>query len=176
MPSLATGPLDFRNASRICPADHHRLGALSRHQDPGDPHHQADGSSLARRTHVGGWTAKEIHQAILTTFDLSGRRNARRDSSPTIKGAITQRAPSLSSMSRGASARSNERGHCNYSRRSPSFQQNRRPSQHQLDGEVYVAGMGPTLLKPIIQRAIGAVQPLRGREALHRTNRPTITQ
>ena len=31
------------------PADHHRLGALSRHQDPRDPHHQADGSSLARR-------------------------------------------------------------------------------------------------------------------------------
>ena len=24
-------------------------------------------------THVGGWTAKEIHQAILTTFDLSSR-------------------------------------------------------------------------------------------------------
>jgi hypothetical protein len=22
-------------------------------------------------THVGGWTAKEIHQAVLTTFDLS---------------------------------------------------------------------------------------------------------
>jgi hypothetical protein len=31
------------------PADHHRLGALSRHQDPRDPHHQADGSSLVRR-------------------------------------------------------------------------------------------------------------------------------
>ena len=24
-------------------------------------------------THVGGWTAKEIHQAVLTTFDLSSR-------------------------------------------------------------------------------------------------------
>src|SRR4029077_2373370 len=24
-------------------------------------------------THVGGWTAKEIHQAMLTTFDLSSR-------------------------------------------------------------------------------------------------------
>jgi hypothetical protein len=27
----------------------------------------------SRGTHVGGWTAKEIHQAILTTFDLSSR-------------------------------------------------------------------------------------------------------
>ena len=24
-------------------------------------------------SHVGGWTAKEIHQAVLTTFDLSSR-------------------------------------------------------------------------------------------------------
>jgi hypothetical protein len=24
-------------------------------------------------THVGGWTAKQIHQAVLTTFQLSGR-------------------------------------------------------------------------------------------------------
>jgi hypothetical protein len=30
------------------PTDHHRLGALSRHQDPRDPHHPPDGSSLAR--------------------------------------------------------------------------------------------------------------------------------
>jgi hypothetical protein len=27
-------------------------------------------------THVGGWTAKEIHQAVLTTFDLSSRAYA----------------------------------------------------------------------------------------------------
>src|SRR5262249_2070960 len=30
------------------PYNHHRLGALSRHQDPRDPHHPPDGSSLAR--------------------------------------------------------------------------------------------------------------------------------
>jgi hypothetical protein len=53
------------------PADHHRLGALSRHQE----------TRIIRLlevllhggTHVGGWTAKEIHQAVLTTFDLSSR-------------------------------------------------------------------------------------------------------
>jgi hypothetical protein len=37
--------------------------------------HPLDAKTLRRHggTHVGGWTAKEIHQAILTTFDLSSR-------------------------------------------------------------------------------------------------------
>jgi len=31
-------------------------------------------SSCNAGTHVGGWTAKEIHEAVLTTFGLSARR------------------------------------------------------------------------------------------------------
>src|SRR5207247_1002627 len=48
------GPLAQRSRALSAPAahrsaDHHRLGALSRHQDPRDAHHPADGSPLARR-------------------------------------------------------------------------------------------------------------------------------
>jgi hypothetical protein len=32
--------------------------------------------TAARGTHVGGWTAKEIHQAILTTFEAQGHCRA----------------------------------------------------------------------------------------------------
>lgn len=42
-------------------------------------------------THIGGWTAKEIHQAVLTTFDLSdaayGLNQLRYDLSKT-QGAL----------------------------------------------------------------------------------------
>ena len=55
------------------PADHHRLGALSRHQDPRARIIRLLEVLLHGGTHVGGWTAKEIHQAILTTFDLPSR-------------------------------------------------------------------------------------------------------
>jgi hypothetical protein len=67
--------VDFPLLQLHCSTNHHRLGALSRHQDPRDPRHQADGGPLAQRgTHVGGWTAKQIHEAVLTTFGLSERR------------------------------------------------------------------------------------------------------
>ena len=52
-----------------CLADFHRLGALSRHQDPRDAHHPADGSGLA-----------EDHRFDLRRFEVGRKREAVRTS------------------------------------------------------------------------------------------------
>jgi hypothetical protein len=52
-------------------AHHHRFGPLSRNQNPRHPDHPAPGGPLHGGATMGGWTAKQIHEAVLTTFQLS---------------------------------------------------------------------------------------------------------
>jgi hypothetical protein len=54
--------------------DHKGLGALSWHQDSRDRVIRLLEVLLHGGTHVGGWTAKTIHEAVLTTFGLSEKR------------------------------------------------------------------------------------------------------
>ena len=51
MPQRACG---LSPAAKDRPARHHRLGSLSRHQNPRHPHHPVTGSSAARRQHRRG--------------------------------------------------------------------------------------------------------------------------
>src|SRR6476620_4085161 len=68
---MAQCPRRLSAAAAPRPADHHRRGPLSRDQDPRLPRHPLARSPPASGSHVGGWTAKQIHHAVLTTFDLS---------------------------------------------------------------------------------------------------------
>jgi len=55
------------------PADHHRRGPLSRIKVHDPRVIRLLEVLLHSGSHVGGWTAKQIHHAVLTTFDLSDR-------------------------------------------------------------------------------------------------------
>ena len=46
-------PCGLPAAPAAGPAGHHRFGAISRHQNPGHPHHSAPGGAAARRQHRG---------------------------------------------------------------------------------------------------------------------------
>ncbi len=76
------------------------IGTLrhSRHQNPRHPDHSPHGSSPARGTTVGGWPARQIHEAVLTTFRLSAktyRSNQLRYGLRKLKGhRLLQRAGS----------------------------------------------------------------------------------
>src|SRR6266849_387608 len=66
-------PCGFSPAAAACPAHHYRLGPLSRNQNSRPANHPATGGSLHGGNTVGGWTAKQIHSAVLTTFQLSAK-------------------------------------------------------------------------------------------------------
>ena len=70
---MAQRPCRLPAAATDRAADHRRRRALSRHQNPRPRVIRLLEVLLHGGTHVGGWTAKQIHQAVLTTFHLSER-------------------------------------------------------------------------------------------------------